>query len=211
MRFAEDGRLDRDEWTTLLDFYDASQISNYVSTDGTYNEMLSAGRLDLLGDGSLKSDLSDYYVSVRSNAHVLFETLPAYREDIRGAVPYRFQRYILERCKSNAWEAFRTTALRMERSGIGALAPGEIPAFAAQYREVAADLARARTYQVDPRVITYLERVVTAGHNALYRARGKERTPLLYYILRDFSLASDGDFSRANLIQRAVSRLLPLI
>ena len=44
----------------------------------------------------------------------------------------------------------------------------------------------ARTYQVDPRVIAYLERVVTAGHNALYRARGKERTPLLYYILRDF-------------------------
>ena len=107
LRFAEDGRLDRDEWTTLLDFYDASQISNYVSTDGTYNEMLSAGRLDLLSDGDLKSGLNYYYVSVRSNAHVLFETLPAYRDDIRGAVPYRFQRYILERCKSNAWEAFR--------------------------------------------------------------------------------------------------------
>jgi hypothetical protein len=40
---------------------------------------------------------------------VLFETLPAYREDFRGAVPYRFQRYILERCKSDAWEAFRGT------------------------------------------------------------------------------------------------------
>jgi uncharacterized membrane protein SpoIIM required for sporulation len=77
----------------------------------------------------------------------------------------------------------------MERSGVGALAPGEIPAFAAQYREVAADLARARTYQVDPRVIAYLERVVTAGHNALYRARGKERTPLPHYILRDFPAA----------------------
>jgi len=35
------------------------------------------------------------------------------------------------------------------------------------YAKWAADLARARTYQVDPRVITYLERVVTAGHNAL--------------------------------------------
>jgi len=43
-----------------------------------------------------------------------------------------------------------------------------------------------RTYQVDPRVITYLERVVTAGHNACYRARGTERTPVLHYILRDF-------------------------
>src|SRR5882762_5836998 len=91
--------------------------------------------------------------------------------------------------KRQGWESFRTTAVRMERSGVGALEPGEIPAFAAQYREVAADLARARTYQVDPRVITYLERVVTAGHNALYRARGKDRTPLPHYLLRDFPAA----------------------
>src|SRR6267378_3842267 len=91
--------------------------------------------------------------------------------------------------KRRGWESFRETAIRMERSGVGALSAGEIPAFAAQYREVAADLARARTYQVDPRVITYLERVVTAGHNALYRARGKDRTPLPHYILRDFPAA----------------------
>ena len=91
--------------------------------------------------------------------------------------------------KREAWEAFRNTALRMERSGVGALAPGEIPAFAAQYREVAADLARARTYQVDPRVIEYLERIVSAGHNALYRARGKGGVPLSTYILREFPAA----------------------
>ena len=91
--------------------------------------------------------------------------------------------------KRSGWESFRETALRMERSGVGALSAGEIPAFAAQYREVAADLARARTYQVDPRVIDYLERVVSAGHNALYRARGKEHTPLLHYILYDFPAA----------------------
>lgn len=91
--------------------------------------------------------------------------------------------------KRDAWETFRTVAVGMERSGVGALSAGEIPAFAAQYREVAADLARARTYQVDPRVIDYLERVVSAGHNALYRARGKERTPLLHHVLRDFPAA----------------------
>ena len=101
-----------------------------------------------------------------------------------GRITVPAERFVQK--KRNGWEAFRTTALRMERSGVGALAPGEIPAFAAHYREVAADLARARTYQVDPRVIAYLERVVTAGHNALYRARGKEGTPLLQYILREF-------------------------
>jgi len=91
--------------------------------------------------------------------------------------------------KRDSWEQFRAVAVRMERSGIGALAAGEVPAFAARYREVAADLARARTYGVDQRVIEYLERVVSAGHNALYRARGKQGTPLARYLLRDFPAA----------------------
>ncbi len=112
---------------------------------------------------------------------------PRAKAGAAGRITVPAERFVQK--KREAWEAFRTTALRMERLGVGALAPGEIPAFAAQYREVAADLARARTYQVDPRVIDYLERVVTAGHNALYRARGKERTPLPHYILRDFPAA----------------------
>jgi uncharacterized membrane protein SpoIIM required for sporulation/uncharacterized RDD family membrane protein YckC len=91
--------------------------------------------------------------------------------------------------KRDSWEAFRAIAVRMERSGVGALGPGEIPAFAAQYREVAADLARARTYRLDPRVIAYLERVVSAGHNALYRARERRGTPFVHYLLRDFPAA----------------------
>jgi uncharacterized membrane protein SpoIIM required for sporulation/uncharacterized RDD family membrane protein YckC len=91
--------------------------------------------------------------------------------------------------KRESWEAFRAVAVRMERSGVGALAGGEIPAFAARYREIAADLARAHTYGVDQRVIAYLERVVSAGHNALYRARGKQGMPLGRYLLRDFPAA----------------------
>src|SRR5213593_2096980 len=91
--------------------------------------------------------------------------------------------------KRDGWEAFHTMATRVERAGVGALQPGEIPGFAARYREVAADLARARTYGVDARVIEYLERVVSTGHNALYRARGRGRTPVLRYLLRDFPAA----------------------
>src|SRR5207253_703139 len=91
--------------------------------------------------------------------------------------------------KRDAWAAFHAVATRVERAGVGALAPGEIPTFAARYREVTADLARARTYGVDPRVIEYLERVVSAGHNALYRARGRRRTPVIRYLVRDFPSA----------------------
>src|SRR3989454_1040672 len=112
---------------------------------------------------------------------------PRAKAGAAGRITVPAERFVEK--KRQGWETFRTTALRMERSGVAALAPGEIPAFAAQYREVAADLARARTYQVDPRVIAYLERVVTAGHNALYPARGKDRTPLPHYILRDFPAA----------------------
>jgi uncharacterized membrane protein SpoIIM required for sporulation len=72
---------------------------------------------------------------------------------------------------------------------VGALPPGEIPAFAARYREIAADLARARTYGVDTRVVEYLERLVAAGHNALYRGRGRSRPPLGRYLLQDFPAA----------------------
>ncbi|PYP19957.1 MAG: hypothetical protein DMD54_01695 [Gemmatimonadetes bacterium] len=91
--------------------------------------------------------------------------------------------------KRDAWDAFHQLALRMERTGVGALAAGEIPKFAAQYREVAADLARARTYQLDQRVIEYLERIVSAGHNALYRTRRQVRRPIEEYVLRDFPAA----------------------
>jgi len=91
--------------------------------------------------------------------------------------------------KRDAWAAFHAVATRVERAGVGALAPGEIPAFAARYREATADLARARTYGVDPRVSEYLERVVSAGHNALYQARGRRRTPLARYLIRDFPAA----------------------
>jgi len=91
--------------------------------------------------------------------------------------------------KREQWEGFRAAAMRVERAGVGVLPPGEIPAFATRYREVAADLARARTYGVDARVIDYLERIVSAGHNALYRARGRRRAPVGRYLFRDFPAA----------------------
>jgi uncharacterized membrane protein SpoIIM required for sporulation/uncharacterized RDD family membrane protein YckC len=87
------------------------------------------------------------------------------------------------------WSAFDQLARRVERSGLTTLPPAEIPVFAARYREVTADLARARTYGLDLGVIAYLEGLVSAGHNALYRGRGRRRTPLSHYLLRDFPAA----------------------
>jgi len=104
-----------------------------------------------------------------------------------GRTTVTAERFVVK--KRDGWEAFHALARRVERAGVGALAPGQIPAFAARYREVAADLARARTYRVDSRVIEYLERVVSAGHNALYRAWGRRRTPVIRHLVQDFPAA----------------------
>src|SRR5690242_1633542 len=109
------------------------------------------------------------------------------RTDVAGRTTVTAERF-LER-KREAWEQFHRLATQVERAGVSHLPETEIPAFAARYREVAADLARARTYGVDQRVIEYLERVVSAGHNALYRARGRRRAPVIRYLVRDFPAA----------------------
>lgn len=72
--------------------------------------------------------------------------------------------------KGARWDAFDQLAGRVARGGLDVLSAEELPDFAARYREVAADLARVRTYGADSVVSTRLERLVAAGHNALYRA-----------------------------------------
>src|SRR2546428_790093 len=91
--------------------------------------------------------------------------------------------------KRDSWEAFRTLAARAERIGLKQLGAAEILGFAARYREVAADLARARTYGVDPRVLEYLERVVSAGHNAGYRRHIGHRVHMGRLMLRELPAA----------------------
>src|SRR2546430_3036912 len=73
--------------------------------------------------------------------------------------------------------------------GVGSRAGGSSFFFSSRRRHTRFDCDWSSDVCSSDLVITYLERVVTAGHNALYRARGKPRTPLAYYILRDFPAA----------------------
>ena len=100
-----------------------------------------------------------------------------------GRTSIAAERFVMR--KRDAWEAFRLLAGQAERGGLKRLGAAAIPAFAAQYREVAADLARARTYGVDPRVLEYLERIVSAGHNALYGRHPMERVRVGRLLLRE--------------------------
>jgi uncharacterized membrane protein SpoIIM required for sporulation/uncharacterized RDD family membrane protein YckC len=67
------------------------------------------------------------------------------------------------------WSEFRSLVERAAVTGLDSFRADELPEFAARYREAAADLARARTYGADPGTIGELERLVAAGHSALYR------------------------------------------
>lgn len=71
--------------------------------------------------------------------------------------------------KEHRWNEFEAIVTRVSRSGLDSLAADELPDFAARYREVAADLARARTYGAGRELVARLERLAAAGHNALYR------------------------------------------
>jgi uncharacterized membrane protein SpoIIM required for sporulation/uncharacterized RDD family membrane protein YckC len=71
--------------------------------------------------------------------------------------------------KRERWEEFQHLAERAAARGLDSFAAHELPDFAARYREVAADLARARTYGCDEATRARLERLAAAGHNALYR------------------------------------------
>ena len=79
----------------------------------------------------------------------------------------------LAAAKQDRWRDFQVMADRAARGGLDAFGAEELPEFARRYREVAADLARARTYGATPATIHQLERVVAAGHNALYRDERK--------------------------------------
>ncbi len=83
----------------------------------------------------------------------------------RGAVAERFAAR-----KEVRWDEFDALLARATQDGLDHLGADELLDFAARYREIAADLARARTYGATPRVVGRLERSVGAGHNMLYRA-----------------------------------------
>jgi uncharacterized membrane protein SpoIIM required for sporulation len=80
--------------------------------------------------------------------------------------------------KQESWNRFADATAQAERRGLGRFDGSAILKFAGGYREVAADLARARTYRADSRLIRYLERLVSSGHNVLYGVRGVRRSRL---------------------------------
>ena len=87
--------------------------------------------------------------------------------------------------KTARWSEFQDMAERVSQDGLDILSAEELPDFARRYREVAADLARVRTYGADSSVRARLERLVAAGHGALYRQERHSWALMWNFIARE--------------------------
>jgi uncharacterized membrane protein SpoIIM required for sporulation/uncharacterized RDD family membrane protein YckC len=74
----------------------------------------------------------------------------------------------LLRRQRGRWAEYDALLARARATRLAALPEAHVSRFAALYREVAADLARARTYGASAELLYTLERAVGAGHNLLY-------------------------------------------
>ncbi len=92
----------------------------------------------------------------------------------------------LLRQKRARWEDFRRSVGSIRRRGLRSQDGDAVAEFAARYREVSADLARARTYGASAGTLFALERLVGAAHNLFYRPASRSAAGVWRFLARDF-------------------------
>ena len=81
----------------LIDAYQTSQVDSNPAKTFIYDEMVSAGLVDRLGDETIENVASDYYLTLTANVE-LFNNVFPYRTIIREIIPYAVQEEIRTRC-----------------------------------------------------------------------------------------------------------------
>ena len=101
LAYADTGSLgDRTHWDMLLAYFQASQVAEFWTNSTTYDELRSAGELNLIANLKLRNALARYYTNTGNPA---LTERPAYREHVRGVIPIDVQLYIWTKCyASNA-------------------------------------------------------------------------------------------------------------
>ena len=96
LTYADSGRMgDRTQWKLLLAYFQASQVAEFWTRSTTYDELKSAGELNLIANLDLRNGLARYYTD--SGNPALTER-PAYREHVRGVIPIDVQLFIWTNC-----------------------------------------------------------------------------------------------------------------
>ena len=91
-----------DNWDILVAYFQASQIWPILLTSDTYDELKSAGELDLLRSVQLREFLARYYGDQYTNYENTIGIMPEYRQEIRGEVPFFLQNEIWAYCHDTA-------------------------------------------------------------------------------------------------------------
>ena len=87
------------------------------------------------------------------------------------------------------WTAYAELVEKGRRRGLGSLTEDEVRSFGQLYRGMTADLARARTYGASPGLLGTVQRWAGAGHNLLYRSRGRVAVSLGHWVAVEFPRA----------------------
>ena len=91
----------------LISSFHAGQIMTLIFTSPTYEELKSAGELNLIQDVSLRNEMDAYYAHSLSDINTTLGNKPQYRERIRSILPYNLQEFLWTNCQ-------RFTALYQE-------------------------------------------------------------------------------------------------
>lgn len=94
---ALDGSARASDERLLIAAYQASQIYPRPQNRATYDEVISIGGLNTLGDVDMRDRIANYYVGLETS-DTTFRNVPPYREIVRRAIPYQVQQRIREAC-----------------------------------------------------------------------------------------------------------------
>lgn len=133
-----------------------------------------------------------------------------------GATPMRAtgaarERHAIVATRAPRWNAFATRLAEAQRRGLKSLGEHGVREFVADYRELAADLARLQTASrgaAQPEVF-YLSRLVAGAHNLLYQGRSIS----LVDVVRYFMVSVPAEIRRAwrPIVLAAAMLFLPML
>ncbi len=81
----------------LIAAYQATQIYPRPMNRATYDEVLASGAINTLGSAETRDRISNHYVHIETS-ETTFRNVPAYREIVRRAMPYRVQASVRTNC-----------------------------------------------------------------------------------------------------------------
>jgi len=81
----------------IISAYEASNHVPQPVRRATYDEVMSAGKANFVGDRMLRERIANYYNGMATMQR-LFDNIPAYRDTIRSALPYVVQVQVMKDC-----------------------------------------------------------------------------------------------------------------